>query len=69
MSDSCELPCTATGCTYKTPALPIEFAFRQMEAHHTDVHTSTITNDLTSSKAEKIQRPTFDVEQTNERWE
>ena len=74
--ETVELPCTATGCDYKTPALPTEFAFRQMDNHRADAHpivaAATANPPATTPAAprpEKVQRPCFDVDQTTEKWQ
>ena len=70
---SIELPCTFTDCTYKTPALPPQFAFQQMGTHRADAHPTidapvapAVT--ATTPKPEKVARPTFDLNQSVEKW-
>ena len=64
-----ELPCTTTDCDYKTPALPYEFAFQQMKDHRADNHnTSNATTNTATPKPEKVGRPSFDLNQTSEKW-
>ena len=71
--ETIELPCTVTDCTYKTPALPPQFAFQQMGTHRGDAHPTinapaapVVT--ATTPKPEKVARPTFDLNQSVEKW-
>ena len=71
-----ELPCTADGCDYKTPALAPDFAFRQMDSHRADRHpvapvvnANPPANTPAAPRPEKVQRPCFDVDQTTEKWQ
>ena len=71
-----ELPCTADGCDYKTPALTPDFAFRQMDSHRADRHpvapvvnANPPANTPAAPRPEKVQRPCFDVDQTTEKWQ
>ena len=73
--ETIELPCTATDCQYKTPALPHQYAFQQMDTHRADAHPPAppqaqpaITTPA-APKPEKVQRPTFDIDQSTEKWE
>ena len=67
-----ELPCTVADCDYKTPALPYEFAFQQMGTHRADAHQTSIATAAapqpTNPKPEKVTRPTFDLNQSVEKW-
>ena len=72
--ETIELPCTATNCQYKTPALPHQYAFQQMDNHRADAHATApqaqpVNTTATAPKPEKVQRPTFDIDQTTEKWE
>ena len=71
-----ELPCTVADCTYKTPALPHEFAFRQMDTHRADTHNTAAvvpptptTTTPAAPRPEKVQRPCLDVDMTTEKWQ
>ena len=57
MTTLVELPCTAGECTYKTPALPYEYAFQQMVAHRSDVHTTATTASVTPNQTSKQKAP------------
>ena len=72
--ETIELPCTSTNCQYKTPALPHQYAFQQMDNHRADAHPAApqaqpVNTTATAPKPEKVQRPTFDIDQTTEKWE
>ena len=75
---SIELPCTVADCPYKTPLLPPEYAFQQMNNHRTDAHNNNNNNNNSSTnrtqtpnapRPAKVVRPCFDVDQTTEKWE
>ena len=69
-----ELPCTSADCDYTTPALPYEFAFQQMNTHRADSHITPNNNVAFNTaqnipKPEKVGRPSFDLDQSTEKWE
>ena len=57
MTTLVELPCTAGECTYKTPALPYEYAFQQMATHRSDLHTTATTASVTPNQSSKQKAP------------
>ena len=79
MSTAVELPCTVAECPYITPALPVEYAFQQMNTHRADAHPTTLAQAAPNNnnaaptanvpKPEKVGRPSFDLDQSPEKWE
>ena len=59
---SIELPCTVADCDYKTPVLPVDYAFQQMSNHRADAHptqqvAAPSAPPLRQSRAPKVDRP------------